>query len=144
LDAAAVQQDVDFVAVCDYFFDESGHGVSGGEVGGVDFGFAAEFLDFLTCGLVGFVALEGRVREGGGWVVGGFVVLGLGGCLHRLRRGRWPLLDRFLVLVLVCGSMELLEMGIPRVPPVTRAVWPSREKSCCTDAMVCVCEIGCL
>jgi hypothetical protein len=50
---------VDFIAVCDYFFDQGGHGVAGGEVGGVDFGFAAEFLDFLTGGLVGFVALRG-------------------------------------------------------------------------------------
>jgi hypothetical protein len=58
LDAAAVEQDVDFVAVRDYFFDQGGYGVSGSEVGGVDFGFAAEFLDFLSCGLVGFVALK--------------------------------------------------------------------------------------
>jgi hypothetical protein len=39
------------------------------------------------------------------------VVLGLGGCLHRLRRGRWPLLDRFLVLMLVSDSRGSLEDG---------------------------------
>ena len=41
LDAAAVEQDVDLMAVGDYFFDERGDRVAGGEVGGVDLGFAA-------------------------------------------------------------------------------------------------------
>lgn len=27
---------------------------------------------------------------------------------------------------------------IPRVPPVTKAVWPSRLNSCCTDVIVLV------
>lgn len=58
LDAAAVEQDVDLVAVCDDFFDEGRDGVAGGEVGGVDLGFAAEGLDLFAGGLVGFVALE--------------------------------------------------------------------------------------
>lgn len=50
------------MAVGDYFFDEGGDGGAGGEVGGVDLGFAAEGLDLLEGGLVGFVALGGTVR----------------------------------------------------------------------------------
>jgi hypothetical protein len=44
-----------------------------------------------------------EVWTGGRVVSGGLP--GLGGCLHRLRRGRWPLLDQFLVLVLVGDSV---------------------------------------
>ena len=31
-----------------------------------------------------------------------------------------------------------IDWPMPRVPPVTRAVWPSSEKSCCTDVMLAV------
>jgi hypothetical protein len=34
------------------------------------------------------------------------------------------------------ASARDMACPIPRVPPVTRAVWPSREKSCCTDVIV--------
>jgi hypothetical protein len=69
LNSSAVEQDVDFVAVGDNFFDQGGNGVARGEVGGVDFCFAAERLDLFACGLVGFVALGGggMVRSVVGW-----------------------------------------------------------------------------
>lgn len=51
LDSAAVEQDVDSVAVFEDGGDEGGDGVVGGEVGRVDGGFATESLD----GLFGFL-----------------------------------------------------------------------------------------
>jgi len=59
LDAAAVQQDVDSVAVGEDFGRQGCDGGVGGEVSGVDCRFATEFLDGLFCLLVGFVALGG-------------------------------------------------------------------------------------
>jgi hypothetical protein len=61
------------VAVGDYFFDQGGNGGAGGEVGGVDFCFAAEGVDLFAGGLVGFVALRGgggRVRSVFRWMGG--------------------------------------------------------------------------
>lgn len=58
LDAAAVEQDVDSVAVLDDFGDEGGDGGVGGEVCGVDGCFASEGFDGLLGGLVGCVALR--------------------------------------------------------------------------------------
>lgn len=58
LDAAAVEQDVDSVAVGENFGGEAYYALVGGEVCGVDCGFAAEGLDRLFGLLVGFVALE--------------------------------------------------------------------------------------
>lgn len=57
LDAAAVEEDVDCVAVFENLGDKRGDGVWGGEVGGVDCGFAVEGFDLLLGGLVGGVAL---------------------------------------------------------------------------------------
>ena len=45
LNAAAVKQDVNGVAVCENCRDEGGDGGLGGEVGDVDGGFAAEGFD---------------------------------------------------------------------------------------------------
>lgn len=45
LNTAAVEQDVDSVAVFEDGGDKGGDGVVGGEVGGVDGSFATEFLD---------------------------------------------------------------------------------------------------
>ena len=58
LDAAAVEQDVDAVAVFEDGGGEGGDGGGVGEVGGVDGGFAAEGLDGELCGLVGGVSLR--------------------------------------------------------------------------------------
>lgn len=57
LDASAVEQDVDSVAVCENRGDEGGDGRGGGEVGGVDCGGATEGFDGLLGGLVACVAL---------------------------------------------------------------------------------------
>jgi hypothetical protein len=57
LDPAAVEQDVDAVAVGEDGGDERGDGGVGGEVCGVDCGGAAERFDGLFGGLVGGVAL---------------------------------------------------------------------------------------
>jgi len=62
LDSAAVQQDVDLVAVFEDCGDEGGDGVVGGQVTCVDLGFAVELLDGFFCGLVGGVAL-GRLDQ---------------------------------------------------------------------------------
>jgi hypothetical protein len=59
LDTAAVEQDVDSVAVGEDGGDEVADGSLGGEVRGVDCGFAAEGLDLLFGSLVAGVALEG-------------------------------------------------------------------------------------
>jgi hypothetical protein len=58
LDAAAVEQDVDSVAVGEDGRDERGDGGVGGEVCGVDFCGAAEGFDGGFGGGVGCVALE--------------------------------------------------------------------------------------
>lgn len=63
LDAAAVEEDVDSVAVCEDGGHERGDGRGGGEVGGVDCGGTAEGFDGGFGGLVACIALE-RVR---GW-----------------------------------------------------------------------------
>jgi hypothetical protein len=61
-------------------------------------------------------------------------------CLHQLQQGQWPWLDRYLEEMHVSLVQFYYRSGesinIPRVPPVTRAVWPSSEKSCCTVDMV--------
>lgn len=65
LDAGAVDQEADLVAVGEDAGDEGRDGGSRGEVGGVDGCFAAEGLDSLEGGLVGGVALDGdgkRIR----------------------------------------------------------------------------------
>ena len=61
LDSAAVKQDVDAVAVSENCGDEGADGGGGGEVRGVDGGFAAEGLDGGFGGLVRGVALGGGV-----------------------------------------------------------------------------------
>lgn len=58
LNAAAVEQDVDSVAVGEDGGDELGDGGRGGEVGDVDCGFSSEGFDGLLGGLVGSVALD--------------------------------------------------------------------------------------
>jgi hypothetical protein len=63
LDATAVEQDVNSMAVFQDRWGEGGDGGVGGEVCGVDCGFAAEGFDGLFCCLVGVVALViGLVR----------------------------------------------------------------------------------
>lgn len=57
LNAAAVEQDVDAVAVLEDAWHESVDGGRGGQVGGVDCCFAAERFDGAFGFLVGFVAL---------------------------------------------------------------------------------------
>lgn len=59
LDAAAVDKDVDGVAGGEELRDEGGDAGWGGEVGGNDFGAAAEVFDGGFCCCVGFVALVG-------------------------------------------------------------------------------------
>jgi len=65
---AAVEQDVNSVSVIEDLGHERGDGGVGGEVGGVDCGFAAEGFDGGFGGLVGGVALGTMlesVRVGG-------------------------------------------------------------------------------
>jgi hypothetical protein len=95
LDPAAVQKDVDSVAVGEDFWGKFCYARIGGEIGGVDCCFAAESFDGLFGLLVGFVAL-GDVR---GDLVGlmGSGVPGRGGCPLLLLREQWPLIDQFLV-----------------------------------------------
>lgn len=57
LDAGAVDEDADLVAVGEDAGDEGGDVGGGGEVGGVEVGFAAEGFDGGFGGLVGSVAL---------------------------------------------------------------------------------------
>jgi hypothetical protein len=52
LNAAAIQQDVDFVAVFEDCGDKGGDGFVRGEVAGVDLGFAVELFNGLFCGLI--------------------------------------------------------------------------------------------
>ena len=66
LDAAAVEQDVDSVAVAEDGGYQGADGGLGGEVGSVDCGFAAEGFDLLFRGLVAGVALGGWLLVGGG------------------------------------------------------------------------------
>jgi hypothetical protein len=58
LDAAAVEQDVDLMAVGDDLLDQSGYRRAGCEVGRVDLGFATQGLDLFEGGLVRGVALN--------------------------------------------------------------------------------------
>lgn len=60
LDAGAVEKDVDLVAVFKDCGNELRDSVLGGEVAGVDLGFAAKRLDGRFGLLVGGVALEGN------------------------------------------------------------------------------------
>lgn len=64
LDAGAVDEDADLVAVGEDTGHEGGHVSGGGEVGGVEVCFAVEGFDGCFGGLVGGVALWER-REGG-------------------------------------------------------------------------------
>lgn len=109
---------MDSVAVAKDGGDEGGNGGLGGEVGGVDCGFAAERFDLLFRGLVAGVALEE--------VVSGLRGCGRGEGLTWTRRMSAP----------ASARARAIDWPMPRVPPVTRAVWPSSEKSCCTDAML--------
>ena len=118
LDAAAVNQDVDSMAVFEDGGDEGGDGGVGGEVCSVDCCFAAEGFDGLFGGLVGCVAL-GMGGEFLGYE-------GMDGRSTWTRRMFAP----------ASASAIAIAWPMPRVPPVTRAVCPSRENSCCTDAMV--------
>jgi hypothetical protein len=118
LDPAAVEEDVDFVAVGEDGGDEGGYGGGGGEVRGVDCGGAAEGFDGGLGGLIAGVALgkglECERDKGGGG------------------RGTWTRR----MLAPASARARAMDWPIPRVPPVTRAVWPSRENSSCTAVMV--------
>lgn len=61
LDAGAVDEEADLVAVGEDGGDQGGDGGGGGEVGGVDGCFAAEGVDGVEGGLVGGVALGGNL-----------------------------------------------------------------------------------
>lgn len=58
LDAAAIEQNVDFVTVFEDGGDEGVDGFGRGEIAGIDLGFAAESFDGLFGGLVGRVPLD--------------------------------------------------------------------------------------
>ena len=94
LDAAAVEQDVDSVAVLQHLGKEGRDRVGRGQVGGVDGGLAVAFFDLLLGGLVGRVSLAGgislvgragRVENGGHGRVPAREE-----CQHLLLQGRWP------------------------------------------------------
>jgi hypothetical protein len=57
LDAGAVDEDADLVAVGEDLGDQGGDAGGGAEVGGVDFRLAAELADLVSCGGDKFVTL---------------------------------------------------------------------------------------
>lgn len=95
LDAAAVEQDVDSVAVAEDLGCELGDRVVGGEVCGVDCGFTTELLDGLLCLLVGVVALVLLVACSSAWWGLEMGVPGREGYLLLPQQGQWPLTDQF-------------------------------------------------
>lgn len=118
LDAGAVDEDADLVAVGEDLGRELGDGGGGAQVGGVDGGFAVEGEDGVTGGCCGVVALFSVVvsvsmlvcvRAWTGRCEGG------GRAWTRIRSAP------------ASARATATAWPMPRVPPVTTAVWPSRE-----------------
>lgn len=57
LDACAIQENVDIMTAFKYLFHEQTDIASEGEIGCVDYGFAAERFDVCFCCLVGGISL---------------------------------------------------------------------------------------
>ena len=102
LDSAAVEQDVDSVAVCYDLRCESCYRLVRGEVGGVDCCFAAELFNGLFCLLVRLVALR-RLLVFGTVGLRGLNVPEQEECLLLLLQERGPWTDQFLVCLLLRG-----------------------------------------
>lgn len=133
LNATAVEQDVDAVAIFKDLWDESVDRGGRGEVGCVDCCFAAEGLDGLFGGLVGFVTLP----EGG-------LLDGLSSPSNFMSSLTWTSRTS----APDSANAIAIDWPIPLVPPVTRAVLPSKLNSCWTDDDIVfdglsICSLSC-
>lgn len=108
LDTAAIEQNVDSVAVGEDLGGQGCDGFVGGEVGSVDCCFAAEFLYGFFCLLIRLIALG--IDQ---WMFRGVDSVK---CTWT-RRISAPASARAIAI----------DCPMPLVPPVTRAVWPSSE-----------------
>lgn len=118
LNAAAIEEDIYFMAVLqdlwEYRFDR---GVVG-QVCNVDCGFPAELLDELLGFLIGCIAL-GRTSA--------LQTTQWKGDVHLTCTRRTSAPDS--------ANASVMDWPMPRVPPVTNAVCPSRENSFCMEFM---------
>lgn len=119
LDAGAVDKQANLVAVGEDGGDQGGDRGRVREVGGVDGGVAAQGADGVEGGLVGGIALVFFWGGEGCSLVGEWEGKGGGGVNNTCTRSKSA-----------PASARAMAMAwpMPRVPPVRRAVWPSREK----------------
>ena len=122
LDASAGKQDVHVVAIFDQLWDDLGNRCWVCEVGTVDCGFAAKLLYLFVCCFVASISL-------------------IGSEISKLKIQAWEkAVCTWMRMISAPASAIAIAIAcpIPRVPPVTTAVFPESEKSFMVASMVLV------